>query len=209
MDGRPSSILTQAIMSICTFAISQIKNITRSHSRPYLEADLEGMTALALFDSGADISCVSEEAFRKIPVWRRPKQLEKPKTICRSASGNQLQIKGVYELSVKVLGKRVTHPFRVIKQLQEPVIIGADFMNKHLLAYNPQQKRVFWQNETDWTDGVATLQHAIILPPFASRLVTANVRTDHFQEPQNGQTLMVNVLTEEPFSARPTCFVKI
>jgi hypothetical protein len=34
-----------------------------------------------------------------------------------------LQIKGVYELSVKVLGKRVTHPFRVIKQLQEPVII--------------------------------------------------------------------------------------
>jgi hypothetical protein len=83
-------------------------------------------------------------------------------------------------------------------------------MNKHLLAYNPRQKRVFWQNETDWADGIAhPATRQSVLPPFRHDSSLRHVRTDHFQEPQNGQTLMVNVLAEEPFSTGPTCFVEI
>jgi hypothetical protein len=109
---------------------------------------------------------------------------------------------------MKTLGKRVTHPFRVIKNLQEPIIIGANFMNWHLLAYNPRQKRVFWQDDDDWDNGVALLQCATVVPPFSSRLVQASLKTEKFKEPVNGQQVMVNVISEdEPLIQGPPALV--
>ncbi len=49
-----------------------------------------------------------------------------------------------------MLGKTTEHHFRVIKGLNEPVILGADFINKHLLLYDPKYKRVKWRHENDW-----------------------------------------------------------
>jgi hypothetical protein len=64
MDGRPSTILAHAILSICTFAICQVKNFCKQrNARPYVNAEVEGITTTALFDSGADVSCISEKAF--------------------------------------------------------------------------------------------------------------------------------------------------
>ena len=100
------------------------------------------MTA-ALYDSGADISCMSEAEFRRIPVDERPKQLTGQKaSLIISAGGNPLNVKGIYNCPISVLGKTTEHPFRVIKGLNEPVILGADFINKHLLLYDPKYKRV-------------------------------------------------------------------
>jgi len=47
---------------------------------------------------------------------------------------------------VTILGKKITHPFRVIKGLSESVILGADFINQHLLIYDPKYKSVSWRN---------------------------------------------------------------
>jgi len=70
---------------------------------------------------------------------------------CFSAGGNQLSVTGIYNLPICLLGRKAEHPFRVIKGLNESVILGADFINKHLLLYDPMFKQVKWQKDKDWT----------------------------------------------------------
>ena len=129
------------------------------------------MTA-ALYDSGADISCMSEAEFRRIPVDERPKQLTEQKaSLIISAGGNPLNVKGIYNCPISVLGKSTEHPFRVIKGLNEPVILGADFINKHLLLYDPKYKRVKWRHENDWAISSIRTATETVIPEYSSRLL--------------------------------------
>jgi hypothetical protein len=136
-------------MTICTFAIAQVQMLTKK-TRPFIETVMHGHKILALYDSGADISCLSEIEFRKIPVQLRP-SLKIGNTVkCKSASGQELKIKGVYSITINILGRTIEHPFRVMKNLNEKMIIGSDFIHKHLLAYDPTLQKVFWQNQNEW-----------------------------------------------------------
>ena len=129
------------------------------------------MTA-ALYDSGADISCMSESEFRRIPVDRRPKKLTSlERNPCFSAGGTPLTITGIYNISVSVLGRKTEHPFRVIKGLNESVILGADFINKHLLIYDPKFKQVKWRHDNDWTVASLCATGETVIPEYSSRLL--------------------------------------
>ena len=128
--------------------------------------------ATALYDSGADISCMSETEFRRIPVDHRPKKLATPdKNPCFSAGGTPLTVTGIYNISVSVLGRKTEHPFRVIKGLNESVILGADFINKHLLMYDPKFKQVKWRHDNDWTVASLCATSETVIPEYSSRLL--------------------------------------
>jgi hypothetical protein len=71
--------------------------------RPFIEIWIHKNPAVALYNSGADISCISEREFRKIPIDKRPKQEPMSATPCLSASGQQLKIKGIYQLPITIL----------------------------------------------------------------------------------------------------------
>ncbi len=128
--------------------------------------------AAALYNSGADISCMSETEFRRIPVDHRPKKLA---TLdinpCFSAGGTPLTVTGIYNISVSVLGRKTEHPFRVIKGLNESVILGADFINKHLLMYDPKFKQVKWLHDNDWTVASLCATSETVIPEYSSRLL--------------------------------------
>jgi len=80
---------------------------------------------------------------RKIPVDQRPDKIHQQKVDPYfSAGGGQLSVKGVVNLPIEILGKQTVHPFRIIQGLNENVILGADFINKHLLVYDPKFKQV-------------------------------------------------------------------
>jgi hypothetical protein len=115
---------------------------------------------------------MSEAEFRRIPVDDRPKQLrgQKP-SLCVSAGGTPLNIKGIYNCPISVLGRTTDHPFRVIKGLNEPVILGADFINKHLLLYDPKYKRVKWRHENDWAVSSIKTSAETVIPEYSSRLL--------------------------------------
>ncbi len=118
---------------------------------PYINTQIGSSIAAALYDSGADISCISEKHFRRIPVDLRPdKILQQKIEPCFSAGGSQLSVKGIVNLPIEILGKRTVHPFRIIHGLNENVILGADFINKHLLVYDPKFKQVRWRNDNVW-----------------------------------------------------------
>jgi predicted aspartyl protease len=65
-----------------------------------------------LYDTGAHISAVNENVFRKISVDQRPSKIEETSNRqFRSAGGQNLQIKGKFWLPVTIGKKTVQHPF--------------------------------------------------------------------------------------------------
>jgi hypothetical protein len=128
--------------------------------------------ATALYDSGADISCMSEAEFRQIPVDHRPKKIVTlDRNPCFSAGGTPLTVTGIYNISVSVLGRKTEHPFQVIKGLHESVILGTDFINKHLLLYDPKFKQVKWRHDNDWTVVSLLATSETVIPEYSSRLL--------------------------------------
>jgi hypothetical protein len=128
--------------------------------------------AAALYDSGADISCMSETEFRRIPVDQRPRKITTlDRNPCFSAGGTPLTVTGIYNISISVLGRKTEHPFRVIKGLNKSVILGADFINKHLLMYNPKFKQVKWRHNNDWTVASLCATSETVIPEYSSQLL--------------------------------------
>ena len=114
-------------------------------SRPFVEILLGGRPIKALIDSGADISSISDTEFRKILVNLRPTRMPEDHPRRKVvAGGHQLDVRGVFSLQMQVLGRQVSHPFRVIRGLHEPAILGANFINQQCLGYDPCKRTVVW-----------------------------------------------------------------
>ncbi len=112
---------------------------------------------------------MSEAEFRRIPVDHRPRKISTlDRNPCFSAEGTPLTVTRIYNILVSVLGRKTEHPFRVIKGLNESVILGADFINKHLLLYNPKFKQVKWRHDNDWTVGSLLTMSETVIPEYSS-----------------------------------------
>ena len=85
--GRPSSLknnqgnrgnFIQQMLTICTLGIaSAVKNVLGPRNqRSFLKINVQDCEATFLFDSGSMVTLMSEKEFRRIPVEKRPKQLD-------------------------------------------------------------------------------------------------------------------------------------
>ncbi len=95
-----------------------------------------------------------------------------------SAGGSPLNIKGIYNWPISLLGRKTKHPLRVIKGLNEPVILGADFINKHLLLYDPKYKRVKWRHENEWAVSSIKMTTETVIPEYSSQLLRVKGKAD-------------------------------
>ena len=125
---------------------------THERGRPFIRtfqtSDQTGKTLLdvqlpgreevvpALYDTGADITCISEEEFRRIPIRSRP---NRNPTLAgqsfRGAGGGHLEVRGIYNMPLKILNQDLTHPVHVICNLRE--------VSPHLLP-NTQRNLLAW-----------------------------------------------------------------
>jgi hypothetical protein len=94
-----------------------------------------------------------------------------------------LFVKGIVSLPSSILGRKTMHPFRIISGLNESVILGADFINRHLLVYDPKIKQVNWRNEKSWTVSSIKMMNEVVLPEYSSHLV--RVKTEDGTENTN------------------------
>ncbi len=85
--------------------VNEIKNSLKpSFRRPYLWVSVQKTLRLrGLYDTGADISCMSEKVFRQLPLNARPKKLDsdKPQKF-KSAGGEPLPVRGLYEFNLRI-----------------------------------------------------------------------------------------------------------
>ena len=118
------------------------------------------------------MSCISEKHFRKILIDHCPGKIPQQKIDpCFSDGGSQLAVKGVVNLPVEIPGKETIHPFRIIQGLNENIILGADFINKHLLVYDPKFKQVKWRKDNVWSVSSIKMTHETVIPEYLSKLV--------------------------------------
>jgi hypothetical protein len=83
-------------------SVNEIKSTLKpSFRRPYLNVKVQNAVSVkGLYDTGADISCLSLKVFRQISPENRPKKLETsslPKF--KSAGGETLPVYGKYRLT--------------------------------------------------------------------------------------------------------------
>ncbi|MCG8625322.1 MAG: retroviral-like aspartic protease family protein, partial [Proteobacteria bacterium] len=91
---------------------------------------ISGKGNVALVDTGASCSCMSEESYN---LHGSPLL----KTLCninvKSASGNSLQPMGMTNCNVSLGGREYSQPFIICKKLTRNVILGRDFLRNHRL----------------------------------------------------------------------------
>jgi hypothetical protein len=95
------------------------------------------------------------------------------------------------------LGKTVQHDFCVIKNLSEQVILGADFINRHALAYCPLTTTTHWATPSTWESGVARVSALHTVNPFSSSLVPISLFTASLARPASQTPLLINVISAD------------
>ena len=115
---------------LITSTINKIKASVIKPKRPYVPVFLNGHKVTALYDTGADICCMSSSYFRKyFPVGKRPTKLQR-KSDVKAASGNQLVSEGIYPIPFTIDGRKLEHNVHVFSNLKEGMILGIDFLTK-------------------------------------------------------------------------------
>jgi hypothetical protein len=123
-------------------AVNEIKNTLKPNfGHPYLNVSVQNWISLrGLYDTGADIYCLSKKVLCQLPPTHRPKKLEgEPTPKFKSAGGQPLPVQGRYEFKIRIGTKSLTHEFNFIPDLNTPLILGIDFIQKHQLWYCPQK----------------------------------------------------------------------
>ena len=128
----PGQILTRAIMTVTAMSLNLVKYGETSKKRPFIPVKVSGCTLNALYDTGADVSCLSQEAYRKMSRDSRPTRLPIfTNGTLRGANGGSLDVQGLYNMKLNILGQEVMHSFYVINNMKEDMIIGADLIQKY------------------------------------------------------------------------------
>ena len=120
------SVLHKALIMLTTQALRTMARSSKPEGRPHLEIKIRDMKVQGLYDTGADVSCLSEEIFRKIPPDQRPRRVAGGKTL-KSASGNVLQVRGKYGMKIKILLMSIILILKGLKKKIKKVLIS-DFL---------------------------------------------------------------------------------
>jgi hypothetical protein len=177
-------------------AVSEIKsNLKPSFNRPYLWVNVQNaLKVRGLYDTGADISCMSEKIFRQIPPQNRPQKLNMDKLPnFRSAGGQPLPVRGVYEFAFNINSKLIMHQCYVIPDLNEPLILGIDFIKQHQLWYCPKNKSFAWDGQPNWGQGQLKVCNATIIPPLSVAYIKATIRTKSGSLPAQNNLCIANI----------------
>lgn len=145
------------------------------HKRPYCKINVEGSNCTFLFDSGAQVTLMSEREFRKIPVHKRPQQLKTAMRISGVTSDSKVQIKGLYPIRLSVNGRSATVPVFVAKNMTQKNILGIDAIKTLGLGYNSKTDKVILLGPNDFETNAVCSVNNVTLDPF--QVMNINVKT--------------------------------
>jgi len=161
--------------------------------RPSLAVKLFSKEIKGLYDTGADVSCLNEKIFRTIPVDARPKKIPGNSAVCRSASGSTLSISGKYLIPVEIGRKKFLHEFLIVKNLEENLILGIDFILKNRLNFDTDSRKFHWKEQRNWSSGIAKVRKEETLDGLSVSSIKVKVETENGYSPKPGTLCMINV----------------
>ncbi len=102
--------------------------------RPRINVTTGEKTFKWLFDTGAAVACMNANSFRQAFSGKQPKLLLHQGTGCVAANRSKMNSLGVFELPMKIGGRRFLHPVTVVEDINDN-IIGIDFMHANKMNY--------------------------------------------------------------------------
>ena len=132
---------------------------------------------LALVDTGAGSSVISERLIRKLGMKIKP--LDKNDlSVLSTADGNLIKVKGKVCLSIKLNGLTVPYDFLVVPAITEDLILGIDFLSHTKAEINCSDRTVTFFNDmvsVNILNGrnttVALITNDCVLPPRSETVV--------------------------------------
>ena len=137
--------------------------------RPMVKLKLHGAKneEKFLYDSGAQVSLMSNRVFRKIKISLRPQKI-KFKLNCSGVSGSKLKVMGCYFFNFTVLGQKVKHPIFVVDKIPgQSGVLGIDLIKRMGLGLDPITNDPYFVNK--FTDEASVTKDIMI--PARSRQV--------------------------------------
>ncbi len=137
---------------------------------------------------------MSEKIFMQIPPQNRPLKLDMDKLPnFRSSGGQPLPVRGLYEFAFTINSKLIKHQCYVIPDLNEPLILGIDFIQQHQLWYCPKNKSFAWDGQPNWGQGQLKIGNATIIPPLSVAYIKATIRTESGSMPPQNNLCIANI----------------
>ena len=111
----------------------------------------------------------------------------------RSAGGQPLPVRGLYEFTLSINSKLIRHPCYVIPDLNEPLILGIDFIQQHQLWYCTKNRSFAWDGQPNWGQGQLKVCNATVIPPLSVAYIKATVRTESGSLPAQNNLCIANI----------------
>jgi len=93
-----------------------------------IKIEIHNVTVLALLDTGASKSAVSDRWLQQLGLKPRPLSVEET-SLMYCADGREVNIIGKVTLDIKIKGLIIQYDFAVIRNLSQNIICGMDFLN--------------------------------------------------------------------------------
>jgi len=110
----------------------------------------------------------------------------------KTAGGQPLTVRGLYKFTLKIGPKLLKNEFYFIPDLNKPLILGMDFIQKHQLWYCPKNQSFAWVGQPNWGQGHLKVVAATSIPPLSIAFIKATVRTEGGTLPE-GTLCIANV----------------
>ena len=119
-----------------------------------IDATILGINVKCLVDTGANVSCVSEEFWYKLSTYQQcPKLWSTPLAFGRVANESQLQFIGRVQLELNICDQQVSYLFYVARNLNHQCLLGSDFLAHHESRIDFQTRTIsFEENDTGLSD---------------------------------------------------------
>ena len=109
---------------------------TKPQCIPRIQVKVGDKVILALLDTGADISAIRADVWQMLPSSQQG-QLQPNVTPARSVTGAPLQVIGCQEVTFVIGDTAITHTFRIVTDIDSPLILGWDLIHLNGLVIQP------------------------------------------------------------------------
>ena len=185
----------QLINNIRNVVCDQVEyKINSLHLRPFINCKFEGsFTIRALYDTGADVNCMSTIAFKKIPLKNRPIKLPETLSALGSANNGAMKVLGRYHINIYIAGKDVKATVLIVDRLNEEFIIGMTLIGAHQLYWNPDSREFGWGSTPLWHKGHGKMRATVKLAALTCTTVPRQMNTKCGLVPSSGSACIANI----------------
>ena len=147
--------------------------IMKNQERPTSHLTINGLKAMALWDSGADLSCISGSLWKRIK--KKPPLIPYRNTLT-AANGQVIRSRGVARLHFQFGDYKFDHNVVVLDELKTDIIVGVDIMRQHNIVLDMGRRKIMRrpfeyhkEKVNPATDGIAKTSY--VLEPMEAAVI--------------------------------------